>query len=488
MKILIVGCGMVGELLADILHESGHEVWGVTHGEASAQRLTASKPWKVAACDISREDQVADLAQRIGRLDGWVHCASSGRGGAEAYEAVYFRGQEHLLRHFPAAHPVFAASTSVYDQTDGSWVDEQTKAEPQRATGQWLRRAEDLALQAGGCAIRLGGLYGPGRSHLLKNFLLGQGGLEVTPEAPDGRYLNILHVHDAAQALAHGLKARLRGLYNAVDGTPVTQRECLQRLGVIFGVEIPAEIPANAGRKRGWSHKRVSCAKLLASGWQPRYPSYWDAIEHDPELVSSILAEVQQESPTPPRRSTVLLIGLMGCGKTTVGRLVARLLGFHFIDTDAQIIKRAGRSIPEIFAQEGEAGFRRHESAVLRSLLGSSGVVVATGGGIVTEAVNLPLLRHLGFITWLEASVQRLVERTRGNDDRPLLQGQVSLEQRLSSLLEVRSGLYAQLADLRLVTDGLDPQESAYGIAESARHFFAQRGSLGSRPPQSSAP
>ena len=476
MKYLVVGCGMVGEKLADALHEAGHEVCGLTHSDVSAQRLAGAKLWSVAACDISDVAQVAALAGRLGRIDGWVHCASSGRGGAEAYEAVYFRGQQHLLECFPGAHAVFAASTSVYDQTDGSWVDEQTQAEPQRATGQWLRRAEDLALQAGGCAIRLGGLYGPGRSHLLKNFLLGQGGLEVTAEAPDGRYLNILHGDDAAQALAHGLCARLAGLYNAVDGSPTTQRECLQRLSVIFGVEVPAEVPANAERKRGWSHKRVSCAKLQASGWQPRYPSYWEAIEHDPELVSSILAEVQQESGTAPRRSNVLLIGLMGCGKTTVGRLVARLLGFHFIDTDAQIIKRAGRSIPEIFAQEGEAGFRRHESAVLRSLLGSSGVVVATGGGIVTEALNRPLLRHLGFITWLEASVQRLVERTRGNDDRPLLHGQVSLEQRLQSLLEARADLYAQLADLRLHTDGLDPQESAYGIAESARHFFAQRG------------
>jgi shikimate kinase/nucleoside-diphosphate-sugar epimerase len=477
MKFLIVGCGMVGERLADGLHAQGHEVIGLTHHESSAQRLASLKPWLVGACDITDAAQVAALAQRHGPIDGWVHCASSGRGGAEAYEAVYFRGQQHLFEHFPGAHAVYAGSTSVYDQVDGSWVDEQSWAEPVRPTGQWLRRSENLALEAGGGVVRLGGLYGPGRSHLLKNFLLGQGGLEVTAEAPDGRYLNVIHVQDAANALAHVLQLRLRGIFNAVDTSPTLQRECLQRLVTLFGGRLPAEVPADGGRKRGWSHKRVSSQKLRSTGWTPLYGSYLDALEQDPELVSSILAEVQQElAEGAPRRGNVLLVGLMGCGKTTVGRLVARLLGFHFVDTDQQIIKRAGCSIPEIFAQQGEVGFRRHESAVLRSLLGSNGLVVATGGGMVTQEVNRPLLRHLGFVTWLEAPVARLVERTRGNQDRPLLRDQDNLEVRLRDLLEQRSPWYAEVADLRLQTDGLNPQESAYGIAESARHFFAARG------------
>lgn len=206
------------------------------------------------------------------------------------------------------------------------------------------------------------------------------------------------------------------------------------------------------------------------------YPDYFTALQNDVALVSSIFAEVDASGETPlPRSENIVLMGLMGCGKSSVGRITARLLGFQFIDTDHLISDAAGCTIPEIFAKEGEQGFRQRESAVLRSLIGTRHAVIATGGGIITRSVNLPLLKHLGFITWLEANVDLLVRRTSGNNDRPLLRGEEPPKQKLESLLLQRGPIYQSMADLRIQTDELTQEESAYGVAESARIFFAKR-------------
>src|SRR6187401_1596301 len=111
----------------------------------------------------------------------------------------------------------------------------------------------------------------------------------------------------------------------------------------------------------------------------------------------------------------------MGSGKSTIGRLVAHSLGFEFVDTDHLITDAAHRNIPKIFAAEGEAGFRKRESEALQSLTGKEGAVIATGGGIVTVAENLPILRQLGYVVWLNADPMTLYQRTAHGHDRPLL-------------------------------------------------------------------
>ncbi|HEY1084539.1 MAG TPA: shikimate kinase [Prosthecobacter sp.] len=477
MRVLVIGCGFVGERAADLLHAAGHEVAGVTHSEASAQRLGQAKPWRVLACDISKPEAVADLAAS---LTGWtpeafIHCASSSRGGPEMYKAVYVDGMTHLLEAFPQAFPLFTGSTSVYAQKDGSTVDETSPADAPKETARMLRAAEELALSQGGAVARLGGIYGPGRSFVLKNLLEGKSGIEVTPEAPDGRLLNQIHGDDAAAALVHLALQRHEGIFNVVDDAQMTQRQCLEKLSPLFGLPVPEEKAPDPDRKRGWTHKQVSNAKLRSTGWQPRYADYFKSVQEDPDLVSSILLQVQGAPGTIPRAENIVLIGLMGSGKSTVGRLVAHMLGFQFVDTDHVIVEQAGCSIPEIFAREGEAGFRQRESAVLRELLGSKHSIIATGGGIITQPRNLPLLRHLGFITWLEADVKLLARRTASNNDRPLLRGEEPPLQKLERLLAERKPVYKELADLRIQTDELSQQESAYGVAESARIFFAQR-------------
>lgn len=476
--VVIAGCGYVGGRLADLLHERGVPVTGLTHSADSAARLSAEKAWPVMACDISDAAAVKDLALQLGaeRVDALVHCASSSRGGAEVYRQVYVEGMRHLLGAFPRAFPVFTSSSSVYAQTDGSTVTEESPAEPERETGQLLRQAEELALARGGAVARLAGIYGPGRSFVLKNLLLGKAAVEDPVANGPGRILNQIHRDDAAAALAHLVEGRRPGVFNVVDDLPMPQSDCLSRLAANFHLPAPPWRLPDAGRKRGWTNKAVSNAHLRSTGWKPRFSDYFEALAADADLIPSLLQQVQEEAPDALLRTTrnVVLIGLMGSGKTTVGRHIAQMLNFQFVDTDALIVEAAGMSIPRIFESEGEAGFRLRESAVLRGLIGRTDCVIATGGGIVTQPRNHAVLRHIGYIVWLEASPALLHRRTSSSTDRPLLHGEEDPRAKLERLLRERSPLYTALAHLRVPTDELNPLETAYGIAESARVFFSR--------------
>ncbi len=167
----------------------------------------------------------------------------------------------------------------------------------------------------------------------------------------------------------------------------------------------------------------------------------------------------------------IVLIGFMGSGKTTVGQKVAEKLAWPLADTDTLIAEQAGLAIPEIFEAEGEAGFRRRESAVLAGLAEAPSSVISTGGGIVTVPENEPLLRTLGFIVWLSASEDDVFERVSRHRHRPLLHTP-DPRRTIHELLTARRPLYEKLAHLTIETAGLDPDEIAYGVCESARHFY----------------
>jgi len=147
----------------------------------------------------------------------------------------------------------------------------------------------------------------------------------------------------------------------------------------------------------------------------------------------------------------VILIGMMGAGKTTVGKLLAKQLGKTFIDSDEEIQRRTGVTIPHIFDVEGEAGFRQRESAVLQDLMQRHDVVLATGGGAVLSPQNREVLKQGGVIVYLKSNVHDLWQRTRHDHNRPLLQT-ADPRAKLQELYEQRDPLYTEIADVVMHT------------------------------------
>lgn len=153
------------------------------------------------------------------------------------------------------------------------------------------------------------------------------------------------------------------------------------------------------------------------------------------------------------------LIGMMGAGKTTVGKLLAKQLGYGFLDTDDVITQVAKKAINEIFITDGEVAFRQLESDVLGKVCAYTKLVVATGGGVVLRRENWSYLHH-GLIVWLDVPVELLDQRLAEDTTRPLLQD-ADPQGKLRSLLEERTPLYAQ-ADLRItVSEGETPEQIA---------------------------
>lgn len=152
----------------------------------------------------------------------------------------------------------------------------------------------------------------------------------------------------------------------------------------------------------------------------------------------------------------LVLVGPMGSGKSSIGRRLATRLGLAFVDADREIEAEAGASIATIFECAGEAAFRAREHAVLARLLAGEGQVIASGGGAVLDARTRALLRGRGFVVHLHADVAQQLARLARDRSRPLLAGD-DREQVLRRLAEARGPLYAEVADLRFDTAGLDP-------------------------------
>ena len=144
---------------------------------------------------------------------------------------------------------------------------------------------------------------------------------------------------------------------------------------------------------------------------------------------------------------TIFLVGMMGAGKTTIGKALAHRLGRPFVDTDRALVERCGVPVATIFEIEGEAGFRRRESSVLAEVAAEGGRVVATGGGAVLDPRNREVMRQNGTVIYLRARLESLWERTRHDTSRPLL-ATPNPQARLAELLEQRDALYREAAHL----------------------------------------
>jgi shikimate kinase len=169
----------------------------------------------------------------------------------------------------------------------------------------------------------------------------------------------------------------------------------------------------------------------------------------------------------------VYLVGLMGAGKTTIGRSLAKRLGFRFVDTDKEIEARTGVSIPTIFEIEGEDGFRKRETQIIAEMAAKNGFVVATGGGGVLRAENRTNMRASGFVIYLNVPPQTLWERTRHDRNRPLLQVADPLL-KLNQLFLLRDPLYREVANL--IVDG--SRTNAQGVLQFLLKEISERWKL----------
>lgn len=184
-------------------------------------------------------------------------------------------------------------------------------------------------------------------------------------------------------------------------------------------------------------------------------------IEHPP--MSALLAAELQ-----PR---IALIGLSGSGKSSTGRLLAAQLGWVLCDTDDMVMRATGRTIAQVFAEEGEVRFREREADALQEALVRQPCVIATGGGIVLRAANRSLLHQHAVVIWLDAPIETLLSRLRAHDEeRPLLKGSDPAAQ-LAALRTAREALYATTAHLRIETGTLTNAH----ICEQVYRFYRTR-------------
>jgi len=162
-------------------------------------------------------------------------------------------------------------------------------------------------------------------------------------------------------------------------------------------------------------------------------------------------------------QKNIFLIGLMGTGKTTVGRQLSRKLKMEFFDSDRVIEKRTGADIPLIFEKEGEAGFRKRETSIINELTQKKSIILATGGGAVLDSENRNHLVNRGTVFYLKSNLKTLIQRTGKDKNRPLLHADEPAEVILKRLLEQRGPLYEETADYVIET----ANNSIHGVIQA---------------------
>lgn len=162
----------------------------------------------------------------------------------------------------------------------------------------------------------------------------------------------------------------------------------------------------------------------------------------------------------------IVLIGMPGSGKTTVGKSLARALAMPFIDADRELVERTGVSIATIFEIEGESGFRKREAALIAELLARDDLVLATGGGAILDAATRRLMHENAVVIYLRATLDALLERTKKDSARPLL-ATGNIKEKLSAMLLAREPLYVEAAHFTFDTGRQSPSRLAASIARA---------------------
>jgi shikimate kinase len=175
-----------------------------------------------------------------------------------------------------------------------------------------------------------------------------------------------------------------------------------------------------------------------------------------------------------PTGRSIVLIGMMGVGKSAVGRCLQRRTKLALVDTDEIVALKFGISIPDVFSKYGEQAFREAETQVLRETEQAKQSIIVTGGGIVLREENVNFLKRLGAMVWLDGNEKTLFERASRARNRPLLQGDNPREV-FARMLEVRLPLYARIADIRIDTSVLTDEEVAVAILSKLRKLGHNR-------------
>lgn len=242
-----------------------------------------------------------------------------------------------------------------------------------------------------------------------------------------------LHLHDDAALIVNTTPV---GMYPNVGISPVA-------LDIFPGLEGVLDVVYNPARTKILldTEKRgiVAMNGLLMLVAQAKEAAEWFTDSHiDDAVIGKIHATLRRQM------ENIVLIGMPGCGKSTVGNALSKKLGKQFVDADAELVKYVGRGIPEIFASDGEAGFRALETEILASLGMQSGLVIATGGGCVTKPENHPLLHQNGTLFWLHRDIGKLP-----TDGRPLSQ-----TNKLTDMYRIRKPLYEAFSDFQIDNNG----------------------------------
>ena len=279
MDTAVIGCGYVGMRVAVKLAKQGHQVYGVRRFISDSASFDSAGIIPLSI-DITQPNQLHRIPDSVRWI---VNAVSSSRRGVDVYRKVYLEATQsliHYLRHIQIQRYLHVSSTSVYGQTDGSQVDEDSERKPISSTSQILIEAENLLLRAHRQNLfptiiaRVSGIYGPGRGYLFHQYLRN----EATIDGNGSRFLNMIHVEDLARALIRTLEIGTPGqAYNLTDSRPVTQREFLSWLATELETPLlpPASQKEQKQRKRPITSKRVSNQRLLNElGFHFQFPTY----------------------------------------------------------------------------------------------------------------------------------------------------------------------------------------------------------------------
>lgn len=271
MRLLIIGCGYLGRRVASLAKDEGHIVHAVTRSESHAAEFR-SQGWQPVIADVLKPESLVELPQ----VDVVVHAVGLDRRSGASMRDVYVGGMGNVLQHMPKpGRFVYVSSSSVYGQSDGSWVEETSSTEPQEDSGRIVLETERTLRNAMPEAIvlRFSGIYGPGR--LLRRQTI-ESGEKIVGDAE--KWLNLIHVEDGAAAVLNAFSAPLGSTFNICDDEPVRRRDFYRELARCLNKPEPQFLPPTPDQptpphEKGNRRIRNEAMRRILSV-ELKYPSY----------------------------------------------------------------------------------------------------------------------------------------------------------------------------------------------------------------------